>query len=339
MSKVLLAHLAHVELITPRLDESAKFFVHVMGLTEVKRSAESVYLRCWGDYYQYSLVLTRGNQASLGHAAWRTVGAEELIEAVNRLEAGGTHGEWVDKSYGHGRSYRFKGPGGHPFELLWEIERFKAIGDLKSTYPERPQRLTNHGIAPRQLDHVTIATRDVVGDGEWFRRHLGFRFMAIAYMHDNPKQAVFGTVTTNEKSHDLGLGVDFSPVPGRLHHLAFWVDSADEHLRCADLLMESGTGIEYGPGRHGIGEQFYLYFREPGSKLRIEVNTGGYRNYVPDWEPVKWGVNEGPNTMYRNIGMPDSMMEAFPAAPEAAVPDIDLQPEMANVTNPWKKHG
>lgn len=337
MSKVLLAHLAHVELITPRLDESAKFFVHVMGLTEVKRSAESVYLRCWGDYYQYSLVLTRGNQASLGHAAWRTVGAEELIEAVNRLEAGGTYGEWVDKSYGHGRSYRFNGPGGHPFELLWEIERFKAIGDLKSTYPERPQRLTNHGIAPRQLDHVTIATRDVVGDGEWFRRHLGFRFMAIAYMHDNPKQAVFGTVTTNEKSHDLGLGVDFSPVPGRLHHLAFWVDSADEHLRCADLLMESGTGIEYGPGRHGIGEQFYLYFREPGG-LRIEVNTGGYRNYVPDWEPVKWDVAEGANTMYRNIGMPDSMLEAFPPDAAPAVPDIDLPGEPATV-NPWKKYG
>jgi len=339
MSKVLLSHLAHVELITPQLSESAKFFVDVMGLTEVKRTEESVYLRCWGDYYQYSVVLTQGKQPALGHAAWRTVGAEELSEAVGRLERAGVRGQWLDKSYGHGRSYRFQGPGGHPVELLWEVDRFRASGDLKSSYPERPQKLTNHGIAPRQLDHVTVATRDVVADGEWYRKHLGFRFMAIAYMHDDASQAVFSTVTTNEKSHDLGLGVDFSPIPGRLHHLAFWVDSAEEHLRCADLLMEAGTGIEYGPGRHGIGEQFYLYFREPGSKLRIELNTGGYRNYVPDWEPVKWGVQEGASTMYRNVGMPDSMMEAFPAAPEAAIPDIDLQPEMTSVTNPWKKHG
>jgi catechol 2,3-dioxygenase len=339
MSKVLLAHLAHVELITPKLNESAKFFVDVMGLTEVNRTSESVYLRCWGDYYQYSLVLTQGAQSALGHAAWRTVGPDELEEAVTRVEAAGAKGAWIDATYGHGRSYRFNGPGGHPIELLWEVDRFKAAGDLKSTYPERPQKPTNHGIAPRQLDHVTVATHDVVSDGEWYRKTLGFRFMAIAYMHDNPKQAVFGTVTTNEKSHDLGLGVDFSSIPGRLHHLAFWVDSADEHLRCADLLMESGAGVEYGPGRHGIGEQFYLYFREPGSKLRIEVNTGGYRNYVPDWEPVKWGVHEGPNTMYRNIGMPDTMMEAFPAAPEPAAPDIDLQPEMAGGINPWTKHG
>jgi catechol 2,3-dioxygenase len=339
MSKVLLAQLAHVELITRRLQESANFFVDVMGLTEVHRTEKSVYLRCWGDYYQYSLVLTQGDPVGLGHAAWRAVGADELNEAVARLEKAGARGKWIEKSYGHGRAYRFEDPGGHPIELLWEVDRYRSGGDLKSIYPERPQKPANHGIAPRQLDHVTIATRDVEAAGAWYRANLGFRFMAVAYMQENHKQAVFSTVTTNEKSHDLGLGVDFSNVPGRLHHLAFWVDTPDEHLRCADLLMESGTGIEYGPGRHGIGEQFYLYFREPGSNLRIEINTGGYRNYVPDWEPVKWGVEEGPNTMYRNIGMPDSMMEAFPAAPEAAVPDIDLQPEIAAVTNPWKKHG
>ncbi len=43
--------------------------------------------------------------------------------------------------------------------------------------------------------------------------------------------------------------------------------------------------------------------------------------------------------MYRNIGMPDSMIEAFPPAPQPAVPDIDLVPELAGIDNPWKKHG
>jgi len=46
--------------------------------------------------------------------------------------------------------------------------------------------------------------------------------------------------------------------------------------------MESGVHIEFGPGRHGMGEQTYLYFREPGGN-RIEVNSGGYRIYQPDW--------------------------------------------------------
>ncbi|MBV9678907.1 MAG: hypothetical protein JO185_21400, partial [Acidobacteriaceae bacterium] len=91
-------------------------------------------------------------------------------------------------------------------------------------------------------------------------------------------------------------------------------------------------------GRHGIGEQSYLYFREPGG-LRIEVNTGGYRNYIPDWEPRNWHVSHGSNSMYRNLGMPDSMMEAFPPARGAAMPDADLEPATVGGANPWAKHG
>ena len=76
--------------------------------------------------------------------------------------------------------------------------------------------------------------------------------------------------------------------------------------------MENGTHIEYGPSIHGIGEQSFLYFRDPCG-LRIEVNTGGYRNYVPDWEPNTWKPSTGSNNLYRNSAMPMSMTESFPA--------------------------
>ena len=120
-------------------------------------------------------------------------------------------------------------------------------------------------------------------------------------------------VTNNEKSHDLGLILDQSGVPGRMHHVAWWVDSRDELLRAADILLNADIAIEFGPGRHGMGEQDYLYFREPGG-VRIEINTGGYRLYVPDWETKRWHPDQGSNTFYRNVAMPDSMMEATPPA-------------------------
>ena len=44
-----LAHLAHVELLTPKPDESLHFFVDVMGMTESGRQGDSVYLRGWDD--------------------------------------------------------------------------------------------------------------------------------------------------------------------------------------------------------------------------------------------------------------------------------------------------
>jgi catechol 2,3-dioxygenase len=338
MGKHFLSHLAHVELITPKLDQSVTFFKTVMGMEEVARTNSSVYLRCWSDYYHSSLILSEGAQPALGHASWRTHGADELTQAVASLEAMGAQGEWVNQSVGHGPAYRFQIPGGHPLEIFWEVEKYQGNGSLKSEYPDRPQKHRGYGIEPRQLDHITIATRDVRGNSEWVRDALGFRNMAYIAMDHDPNMFVFGVNTTNEKSHDLGMAADFSGVAGRIHHLAFWLESNDDMYRAADLLIEHGTPVEYGVGRHGIGEQTYLYFREPGG-MRIELNSGGYRNYVPDWQPHVWKGNEGPNSMFRNLAIPESMMEAFPPAKGAAIGEPELaMARSINVQEMQRKH-
>jgi catechol 2,3-dioxygenase len=334
--KHLLSHLAHVELITPRLEESVRFFEEVVGLDVSAREGNSVFLRCWGDHYHHSLILTEGEQPALGHGAWRTHGPEELEQAVQSIEAAGTRGEWVEHSLGHGRAYRFRGPGGHLLEIFWDVERYQAPPELRSAYPDRPQRAGARGLAPRQLDHLTVATRDIMANAAWYRDTLGFRFMGYTSLDHDPNMVVFGVVTTNETSHDLGLAGDFSSASGRVHHLAFWMENAESLLRAADLLIESGTPIEFGPGRHGIGEQMYLYFREPGGN-RIELNSLGYRNYIPDWEPKDFKPALGGNIMYRNVAMPDSMLEAFPPAEGPVVGE----PEFAmTAVNPWggEKH-
>ena len=329
MSERLISQLAHVELLTPRLDESARFFTDVIGLEVSGRDHKSVYLRCWGDFFFHSVQLTEAEQPGLGHVGWRTEGPEQLQRAVTALEAAGAGEGWSEDQEGHGPAYRYRGPGGHVQELFWEVERFEPQTDLRSAFPARPQRFAPRGVTPRQLDHVTVVTRDPYGDSEWYRDTLGYRFMEYTGLDDNPDLIVFSMVTTNEKSHDLGLVVDFSGVPGRVHHLAFWVDAVEDVLRAADVLMEAGVDIEFGPGKHGMGEQTYLYFREPGG-LRLEINSGGYRIYQPDWQPVKWLPSQGSNTMYKNLSMPESMLEAFPPA----LPPEPLEPAVAN---PWAK--
>lgn len=42
------AHLGHVELLTPKPEESLWFFRDVLSMQEVAREGQSVYLRCWG---------------------------------------------------------------------------------------------------------------------------------------------------------------------------------------------------------------------------------------------------------------------------------------------------
>ncbi|MCS7255787.1 MAG: catechol 2,3-dioxygenase, partial [Thermomicrobium sp.] len=45
-----MAHLAHLELTTPVLEESVRFFVEYMGMYVTEQRGNSVYLRGWDDY-------------------------------------------------------------------------------------------------------------------------------------------------------------------------------------------------------------------------------------------------------------------------------------------------
>jgi catechol 2,3-dioxygenase len=308
----LLSHLSYVALTTPDVEASVDFYVDQVGMTVVGRDDHGVYLRCWGDYYSYSLVIVAGEEVSLDSMAWRTTSAEALEAAVGRVEAAGAAGEWFD-AYGIGRAYRFVGPWGHTMVLHWDATHHRYTdGDLASSFPDRPQRRSKIAGAPRQLDHVTICASDVDAFAQWYNDVLGFRLMARTVLEQAPI-SVFSVLTTNEKSHDLGVVLDGSTRPGRVNHFAFWYDTREEMLIAADLLMESGVQIEYGPTIHGIGEQSFLYYREP-STMRIELNTGGYRNYVPDWEAPTWVTSQGSFDIYRNTTMPLSLSESFPPA-------------------------
>lgn len=335
----LLSHLSHVEIATPDVEASVRFYEEQVGLRVHSRSDGKVYLRAWGDYYSHSLVIAEGPESALNSMGWRTSSAEALDEAAKRIEAAGVSGAWLEPGVGRGRAYRFTGPYGHVMELYWEVEKFHAEGEFASVFPDRPEKRSKHAVAPRQLDHVTVAASDVRGFAKWYSDVLGFRIMAYTVLDEAPV-TVFSVLTTNEKSHDLGVVLDSSSRGGRVNHYAYWVDSREELLQGADVLMENGTHIEYGPSIHGIGEQSFLYFRDP-SGMRVEVNTGGYRNYVPDWEPNDWKPSTGSNNLYRNGAMPMSMTESFP--PDAGHPTATEEGVLPGteeaLLNPYGKQG
>ncbi|QAY59282.1 catechol 1,2-dioxygenase [Microbacterium protaetiae] len=333
----LLSHLSYVAVTSPDVEASVRFYEEQVGLTVVDRVDGAVYLRCWGDYYAYSVVVLPGDQPSMATMAWRTSSAQALDEAVKRIEAAGVAGEWVDV-HKIGRAYRFTGPWGHSMTLHWDVTRHESAGAAASIYPDRPSTRSKVAGAPRQLDHVTVACSDVDAFADWYNEVLGFRIMARTILDEAPV-SVFSVLTTSEKSHDLGVVLDGSSAAGRINHYAFWVDTREELLIAADTLMENGTAIEYGPSIHGIGEQNFLYYREP-SLLRIELNTGGYRNYVPDWEPNTWKPSMGSNNFYRNGVMPMSMTESFPPADGPSATEEGVPDEIMDaLLNPYAKQG
>jgi catechol 2,3-dioxygenase len=62
----LLSHLSHLEIASPDVEASVAFYERQFGLSAVDRDEDgSVYLRCWGDYYRYSLIVSPGPQPAL----------------------------------------------------------------------------------------------------------------------------------------------------------------------------------------------------------------------------------------------------------------------------------
>ena len=53
-----IAHLGHLEMLTPKFEESRRFFIDVMGMTQSGEKGDSIYLRAWDDYERYSLKVT-----------------------------------------------------------------------------------------------------------------------------------------------------------------------------------------------------------------------------------------------------------------------------------------
>ena len=278
------AHVGHIELLTPRPDESLQFFTSIVGLHETGRAGDSVYLRAWGDYERHTLKLTAHSTSGLGHLGLRVRDAETLQRFVGHLESHQVMGRWTEDE-AHGPAYRFATPDGHAVELYWETQRFSATPDLSTPFKNQPQRYVPRGIAPRRLDHVNLLARDVGGTRRLFQELLGLRLTERIVFDDGGEVGAWMSATN--KSYDIAVTQDRGGASGRLHHLTYMMDSREDVLRAADILVESGVAIETGPHKHNIGQTFFLYCYEPGGN-RFEIGAGGYLILDPDWRPVVW---------------------------------------------------
>ena len=99
-----LAHLAHAELLTPNMEGTLWFFTELLGMREVARQGDSVYLRCYEDPYHHSLKVTGADAPGLANLGWRTTSAEALERRAVALDAAG-RGPGLDQRRPRGRAH------------------------------------------------------------------------------------------------------------------------------------------------------------------------------------------------------------------------------------------
>lgn len=284
-----LAHLAHVEMLTPKPEQSLRFFVDILGMQESGRSGDSVYLRGWDDYEHHTLKLTAAKTSGIGHFAFRTTSEQALHRRVAALEAGGAGRGWTKGDVGHGPAFTTQDPDGHLIELYYETEWYAAPPDLKPALKNQAQKFPARGVNVRRLDHLNLLAIDVRATRLFLENNLGLRTTEQIVFEEGEMGAWF---TATNKSYDLAYTLDHTGMPARLHHVTYAVDSREEVLRAADIFLENGVFIETGPHKHAVQQTFFLYAYEPGGN-RVEVcNAGARLILAPDWKPIVWNKEE-----------------------------------------------
>jgi catechol 2,3-dioxygenase len=285
-----LAHLAHVELLTPKLDESAHFFVNVMGMVESDRRGSSVFLRGWDDYEHHSLQLTVSDKPGLGHYAFRTSSPQALDRRVAAIEKSGRGKGWKEDNVGHGPAYCFTDPDDHNLEIYYETEWYKPPEEQRPALKNQASRYPQHGIGLRRIDHINLLAADVRATRVFMQEILGGRITEQIIFDDGSEKASW--VTFTNKTYDVAISEDWTGSKGRLHHITYAVDSREEILRAADICLENDVFIETGPHKHAIQQTFFLYVYEPGGNRFEIANAGARLMLAPDWKPIIWNEAE-----------------------------------------------
>lgn len=286
-----IAKLGHVELITPKLHTSLRFFRDIVGLEEVERADDSVYLRGAREMEHHSLVLTAGEEAKVDHVGWRTRNAGDVDKFAQRLNDVGTDVRWIDANdeAGQGEAIRFRIPSGQLFELYYDVDKPDAPEEKRSRLKNMVYERTNTVNAQR-IDHVTFRAPDPAGVIEWLQSNLGFQINERLWDDSGALCGVWSSVTSTD--HDLAFTIQPDGQKGIFSHVAFFFDNHQEIFDAAELLYEHNIDVDGGPGRHAIGLSNFLYVLDPGSGHRTEFYNGGYLILDPDWSPADWDRDE-----------------------------------------------
>jgi catechol 2,3-dioxygenase len=288
-----IAKLGHVALVSANLEKSLWFFRDTIGLEETEVVDGVHYLRAWGDFEHHTLSITAGETSYIDHIGWRTKRREDVATFAKLLEDAGTEVRWIEagEEVAQGEAIRFELPSGHRFELYYDMEKTPADESRKSVLKNQTYKSWAKGVSPRRIDHVNLQTScDNAEIVKYLQEALGFKLREYFVNPDDVQVASWLSVTN--LVHDVAImSTSRSKEPNEMHHIAYWLDNAQDLLRAADILCEAEVQF-VGPGKHGISQAMYIYVKDPGSGLRLEIFTNGYLIFEPDWEPVKWTYEE-----------------------------------------------
>lgn len=239
MSDFPVTGLRSVELSTPDIAGSVDFYTRVWGLEVVAEVGGKVFLAATGEDF-HVLELKAGERSELRKMSFRVRSAADLQMLLEwSVSAGCTVlrdlGE-ADAPSG-GQRFVVREPQGSVLEFVHGDQR-------------REGTLVANRVC--RLAHVNINSADVEALSSFYQSVFGFR------LTDRSKMMAF--LRCNDDHHAVVL----AEAPGNgLNHIAFLMPDLESVMRGSGRVVDAGTPIGWGVGRHGPGDNVFAYFVDP----------------------------------------------------------------------------
>jgi catechol 2,3-dioxygenase-like lactoylglutathione lyase family enzyme len=235
---------------TPDVERQVDYYTDVLGLALVGRDNGRAFLA--SKQGQQAIVLEPGEAARCTRIGFQVAPDVELKDVAKALRAEGIDSELRNSSTpGTGALLAFKDPKGTTLEIFAEEKMLPVEQKL-------------YGIGPLKLGHVAFHVTDINKIVEFYERVLGFRV-------SDWREHFFVFMRCGPDHHTVNFVEHGDHV--KLHHIAFEVKDWGDILRACDYLGSKDIHIIWGPGRHIIGHNIFIYHRNP-DRLIIECYTG-----------------------------------------------------------------
>ncbi|MEI9851196.1 MAG: VOC family protein [Sphingomonas sp.] len=287
----MITSLQHIAFGIPEMKAGTDFY-EAFGLETVDRP-NHVAMRCFGRAQDQIVLIETGERRKLLHFSLGTTPqgleaiaarlADKRVRLLDPPFIGAPGGLWFRDP--EGTLVNVQPAGAAPYR-----------GDPGAPAINRPGRLERLGAKgcppfdmkplPRRMGHFILFARDVLAQAEFYCAVLGFRLsdrIVDGY-------AAFLRAAGDSDHHTLALLK--SDAPG-FHHASFEMGGIDEAEVAAASLFAKGYRHAWGPGRHGVGSNYFHYFRDPWNGMAEYFHD---MDFVPadcEWEPKEWTKKDG----------------------------------------------
>lgn len=235
--------LRSVSLKVQEFEPTKDFYNEVWGLSAVEDDGDTAWLRGTGQEH-HILRLEQGTQNALGSISFALGTSQEVDQAAKKLNALGIPllrepGRIDDAGGGYGLA--LVDPEGRLVELKADVHAVAS------------QEPAGRRAVPRKIAHVVLNTVDIDRATDFYTQVLGMRISDWS-----EHQMAF--LRCNSEHHVIA----FNQAPwAAVNHVAYEMQSIDHFMRGIGSLKSHGIAPQWGPGRHGPGDNTFSYFTDP----------------------------------------------------------------------------